>query len=234
MIIMKHSLKIGLVTSLISASVLSGCSSNVVPTPIASAPIASAPEKQESASTHGCCAEQPKIVKMSPEEMHAAWIKAAAPTQQHSRLKDHVGKWNVIVKFWHDPSEKPDISKGVSRITLEHNGKFLREDFKGNWMGHPFTGSGYTGYDTIHNRYFSTWIDSASPLLNTMHGNFVPESKSWVFNGESTCPVSGTTIKSEMVSRIIDKNHLLVENYALSPDGSKAKTMELSYTRVKG
>lgn len=221
---MKHCLKLGLVTSLISASVLSGCSSKIAPTP----------EQQESASTHSCCTEHPKIVRMTPEEMRTAWKKAASPTEHHGLLKDQVGKWNVVVKFWHDPSGKPDISKGVSRITLEHNGKFLREDFKGHWMGHPFTGSGHTGYDTIHEEFFSTWIDSASPLLNTMHGKFVPESRSWVFHGESTCPVSGTTMKSEMISRKIDKNHFIVENYTISPDGSKAKTMELSYTRTKG
>jgi len=221
---MKHSIKFGLMTSLISASVFSGCSSNV--------PLA--PEKMEPAATHTCCAEQPKIVNMNPQEMRAVWAKAAAPTEHHALLKNHVGKWNVVVKFWHDPSGLPDISKGVSRIALEHNGKFLREDFKGNWMGHPFTGSGYTGYDTIHDEFFSTWIDSASPLLNTMHGKFQPESNSWVFNGESTCPVSGTTLKSEMISRTVDKNHIVVENYTIKPDGSKAKTMELNYTRAKG
>jgi hypothetical protein len=221
---MKHSLKLGLVTSLISASVLSGCSSNVMPTP----------ENQESASTHACCAQHPKTVSMTPEEMAKAWEKAAIPTEQHRLLKDQVGSWNVVVKFWHDPSGQPDISKGVSRIMLEHNGKFLREDFKGNWMGHPFTGGGYTGYDTIQNKFFSTWIDSASPLLNTMHGKFVPESNTWIFNGEATCPVSGTTHKSEMISHKVDKNHFLVESYIINPDGSKAKTMELSYTRAKG
>jgi hypothetical protein len=170
---------------------------------------------------------------MTQEEMAAAWTKAAAPTQQHALLKDHVGNWNVIVKFWHDPAGQPEISKGVSHNTLELNGKFLREDFKGKWMGHPFTGKGYTGYDTVKNEFFSTWMDSASPLMNSMRGKYVSESKSWVFNGDSTCPVSGTTIKSEMISRIIDKNHFVVENFTIHADGSKAKTMEIAYTRAK-
>ena len=220
---MKNSRQIKSLTTLLSISLLSGCAAN----------ISTMPKKEAKATDHASSQHMEMAKNMSPTEMTAAWEKAAEPTQQHNLLKDQVGKWDVVVKIWMDPKAQPEISKGVSLNSLELNGKFLKESFSGKWMGHPFTGNGFTGYDTVSKEFTSIWMDSSSPIINTMKGQFSPESKSWTFTGNSTCPVSGATMKSKMLNRVVDKNHRVVESYYIRPDGSEVKTMEIAYSRAK-
>ena len=54
----------------------------------------------------------------------------------------------------------------------------------GQWMGKPFEGIGYTGYDNVNGKYYSSWIDSSSTGMFVSQGGYDPASKSYVFKGE--------------------------------------------------
>jgi hypothetical protein len=172
------------------------------------------------------------MIKMSPEEMKKAMQKAAMPVQEHAALKDYAGTWNTTAKFWMDPSAKPEVSKGTSTITLEHGDKFLKESYKGMWNGAPFTGTGFTGFDTVSKEYTSIWMDSASPVISNSTGQFMPGTKTLVLSGSNTCPMSGAKLATKMVNRVVNKNKHVLENYVITPDGKEVKNMEITYDRA--
>jgi hypothetical protein len=116
---------------------------------------------------------------------------------------------------------------------MTHGDKFQVESFKGKWMGQPFTGTGYTGFDEFAGGYVSMWMDSASPSIHLMNGTYDAASKKWTYTGEATCPVSGAKYATRMTHQIINKDKRTLESFTVMPDGSEIKVMEILYTRAK-
>jgi hypothetical protein len=38
-------------------------------------------------------------------------------------------------------------------------GRFVEQRYAGNFMGQPFSGLGYTGYDNYRKKYIGSWMD---------------------------------------------------------------------------
>ena len=64
-------------------------------------------------------------------------------------------------------------------------GRYLEQRFKGDIMGMPFEGIGYTGYDNVKKQYWGTWMDNMSTGMMTSTGTAPPTGRSWTFNGTS-------------------------------------------------
>lgn len=170
---------------------------------------------------------------MSPEEMEQAFQKANKTGAEHAALKDLVGTWNAQVKWWMDPSGKPQISKGKSVNRAILGGKFIREDYSGSMMGRPFEGVGYLGYDNVAQNYTSYWIDSMSTASMIGTGTYDSKARAWAFNNEMSCPILNDKIKMRSVSRVVDKNHFVFEMFGPGPDGKEYKNLEITYSKQK-
>src|SRR5262245_31487326 len=79
--------------------------------------------------------------------MMAAWAKHATPGPEQKKLDPWVGSWTFTIKMWMDPDAPPTESTGTAERKWELDGRFLRDDTKGEFSGMPFVGIGYTGYD---------------------------------------------------------------------------------------
>ena len=105
-----------------------------------------------------------------------------------------VGSWNVTVKSWMAPGQPPMESTGTAMNAWVLGGRWMEEKFTGSFMGMPFNGIGYTGYDNIRHTYTATWMDSMSTSMMTSSGDPDASGKNWRFAAMTMDPVSGESV----------------------------------------
>jgi hypothetical protein len=111
-------------------------------------------------------------------------------------------------------------------------GFWLITDFKGDFMGTPFTGHGTAGYDPIKGKYVSTWVDSMSPGLNVGESTYDAASKTMTGTMDGL-DMSGRPTKSKVVSMWKADGSRVFEMYSRGPDGKDALAMRITYTKKK-
>src|SRR6266545_885002 len=133
-----------------------------------------------SAATAQEKAKKPAAKPTPPDEkaMMEAWQKASTPGEMHKKLDAMAG---TLVNSW----------------TL--GDRFVEQKYEGTFMGQPFTGIGYVGYDNVKKKYVSVWMDSAGTGMMSSVMTSDPEGK--VFTAKSTVddPMTGkpTPIESK-------------------------------------
>ncbi len=172
--------------------------------------------------------------QMSPEQkaMMKAYERAATPGDAHKALNPLIGTWDAVVKFFPAPGAPAMTSTGVSDNHWILGGRYLEQRFKGESMGQPFEGVGYTGYDNVKKQYFGTWIDSMSTAVMVSTGT-TQAGKTWTFTSSMPDPMSGKTIPVEEKMSVVDNDKHVFEMWNPGPDGKNYKSMEITYTRKK-
>lgn len=189
----------------------------------------------------GALAQQPEKAAeappaMSPEmqAMMQAWEKASTPGAQHAQLAQHfVGNWDAEQTMWMDPAAEP--TKQSSKATTESlfGGRTLRMDYQGDFMGQPFQGISYIGYDNVTGKYYSTWTDSMATGFMLAYGDYDAATKTYVFRAEMADPMkAGSMVPIRNVIRIVDADHHAFEMHE-THDGKERKSMVIEYTRAK-
>jgi hypothetical protein len=118
--------------------------------------------------------------KLDPkmEEMMKKAEAACIPGPAHKALEPLVGDWNAEVKMWMAPEAPPSITKGKAKSTWTLKDRFLQQEFSGEFMGKPFRGISFTGYDNIREKYRSVWIDDMSTTMVTTRTRTAKSSRS--------------------------------------------------------
>lgn len=178
--------------------------------------------------------DAPPPMTAEQKAMMEAWQKASTPNARHQQLiAEFAGTWNTKMTSWMDPSAKPMTETGKSVNTAVLGGRQLRMDYSGQFMGQPFEGVGYTGYDNVTGQYFSTWSDNMSTGLFIAHGEYDPASKSYTYHAQMPDPMqNGAPVPVREVVRIVDADHVNFEMYE-TRDGKERKSMEIEYVRAK-
>lgn len=165
------------------------------------------------------------------QAMMQAWEKAGKPGEQHKQLAMMAGSWTTKQTVWMDPKAPPMVETGTATNTMIFDGRQMRQEFHGNWMGQPFEGLGYSGYDNVTGKYFSTWTDNMSTGMFISYGDYDAATKTYNYTGEMNDPAAGgAKIPVREVWRIVDNDHQVFEMYE-TRDGKEAKTMMIEYTR---
>jgi hypothetical protein len=168
------------------------------------------------------------------KEMMELMVKAGTPAEGHARLKTMEGRWNAAVKSWMKPGGKPEQSKGSATFTWIFGGRFLRQDFIGDWGGMKFEGLGYVGYDNTRQEYTNVWMDSMSTGMAAASGQYDASSKSIRDQGTASCPMTGEKnmwYRSEWKLGRGDSHTYAM--YTKDEKGKEFKSMEIVYTRAK-
>jgi hypothetical protein len=172
--------------------------------------------------------------QMSAEQkaMMEAWQKASTPNEKHRQLiAEFEGTWDAKMTTWMDPSAPPTVETGKSVNTAVFGGRQLRMDYTGQFMGQPFEGVGYTGYNNVTGKYFSTWSDNMSTGLFLAEGEYDPAGKGYRYRAQMPDPMKpGTLVPVRQAMRFVDKDHAVFEMYE-TRDGKELKTMQIEYTR---
>lgn len=157
--------------------------------------------------------------------------QAIAPGAAHKALESFIGEWKAEVKAWMAPGQPPAESKGTAKVTWIMDGRYVQEDFSGDFMGQPFRGMSLTGYDNVRGKYRSVWVDNMSTTMVTSEGDLDAAGKVLTFNGEYACAMTGEKHKkSTLISRIVNKDKHIFEMHDPSL-GANSKVMEITYTR---
>jgi hypothetical protein len=181
-------------------------------------------------------ADTPKAADKAAQQKAAmdAMMKAATPGDAHKKLNAMVGTFDAKIKMWMEPGAPPMESTGKAVNEWVLGGRYVQQRFDGTFMGQPFSGIGYTGYDNIRHMYTGTWMDSMSTSMMTSSGGDPdPSGKNWRFVASSMDPVSGEAVNIDERMTLLDNDHQVFEMYGPGPDGSNFKMMEITYTRKK-
>jgi len=178
--------------------------------------------------------EQPKK-EMSAEEKAAmeAMMKAMMPGDAHKLLDNMVGTWDAKVSMFMDPSQPPMVSSGTSENSWVLGNREVMQKFTGTFMGGPFSGVGYNGYDNVKKQYWGTWMDTMSTGVMVSTGNTPDNGKTWKFTSSMPDPMTGKDAPMEEKITVTDKDHHTFEMWTPGPDGKMFKMMEITYTRRK-
>jgi hypothetical protein len=171
--------------------------------------------------------------KPSPEQMMAEMMKLATPGPEHERLKAMEGTFNADVTMQMAPDAPPINSKGTMINKMILGGRYLQGDYKGEFMGQPFTGISMTGYDNATKKYVATWMDSMSTTVMMATGTADSTGKTITTTATVECPMDqGGPKTMKQVTTIIDKDHHTYECYEVAKDGKETKMMTIKYTRA--
>ncbi|HEY0333074.1 MAG TPA: DUF1579 domain-containing protein [Stenotrophomonas sp.] len=172
---------------------------------------------------------------MSPEQqaMMQAWQKAGAVGPEHARLAEQlVGTWDTRQSMWMDEKAPPQTSTGRSVQTAILGGRQIRIDFKGQFEGQPFEGTGLMGYDNAAGHYVSTWTDTMITGITVGQGSYDAAKRTYTIHNQMSDPMHpGQTTKMREVLQVIDKDHLVQEMF--EPRGGKeVRTLRIEYARA--
>ncbi len=166
------------------------------------------------------------------EEMMKKAEAAGTPGAAHKALEPLVGNWAAEVKCWMAPDAPPAVTKATAKATWVMNGRFVQEEFNGEFMGKPFHGMSLTGYDNIKQKYNTVWIDDMHTSLVTAEGEAETGGKVITLEGKYDCPMTGQkNMTMKQVIRIISPDRHVFEMHDPSK-GDHSKTMEITYTRA--
>ena len=160
-----------------------------------------------------------------------AWMKASTPGDAHKKLDNMVGAWDVKVKSWMQPGAPPMESTGTAMNAWVLGGRWMEEKFTGSFMGMPFQGIGYTGYDNIKKRYVGTWMDNMSTAVMVSTGG--GSGNAWEFSSSMDDPMTGKPSPVTEKFVVTDADHHMMEMWGSGPDGKMFKMMEIWYSRKK-
>lgn len=171
--------------------------------------------------------------EMTPEQMTQRMVELGTPGPEHHRLEELVGKWKATGQFWMAPDTPPEPGIGVSVNTMELGGRYLKQEYDGDYMGQPFSGVGYTGFDNTTRRYQGVWLDSMSTgIMPASTGTADESGKVITFTREFVDPMSGQPTATREVMTLVDHDHHRFEWFQRMPDGSFFLMMKFDYERV--
>ena len=155
------------------------------------------------------------------------------PTPEHQHLAHEVGTWDATIKSWmQGPGSEPLVSKGVEINKLMPGGLWALSDFQGKFGDLPFHGHGQTGYDPVKKKYIGTWVDSMSPTIMIMEGDFDPQTNTLTMYSKGVGP-GGKPYDARMVGVHRDKDNRVFTMSMKTEDtkGEFVKLMEISYVK---
>lgn len=159
-----------------------------------------------------------------------AMKEMAQPGPEHAILKQFEGKWTGRVESF--MPGMTDSSTGTMTNSLVLGGRWLKQDWTGEFMKDPFSGIGYWGYDKAKQTWVSTWMDTFSTGVMLSQGGYDPTTKTWTLMSNCTDPAGNESAMRETITVKGPDQHVL-EMYSSGMDGKDMLVMRISYTRAK-
>jgi Protein of unknown function (DUF1579) len=164
------------------------------------------------------------------QAMMEAMQKAGTPGEAHKKLSPMVGTFDTKVTMFM-PGMPPMQSTGTTVSKWVLDGRFIQQSFDGDFMGMPFHGIGFTGYDNTKAKYVGVWMDNMGTAMMTSTGTASGKSMKFTSVMENVMTGKPETI-TETVT-VVDDDHHTMEMWGPGMDGKVAKQMEISYSRKK-
>lgn len=165
--------------------------------------------------------------------MMQAWQEAISPNANHKKLEPLIGSWTTKSRMWMEPGAAPTEGEGSVEITWAMDGRFVEQRYRGTFMGRPFSGLGFTGYDNLEKRYVSNWLDNHSTAIYQWTGQFDASGSVLTMTGTQIDPMTRARKATKEVLTIAGKDRFTFELWGGAPGGKLVKEFEIVYTRKK-
>jgi hypothetical protein len=152
------------------------------------------------------------------------------PGTAHKLLARMAGSWNVTSSCLMEPGGQPIESTASSEHKMVLDGRFLQQDYKGDMMGTPFAGIGFSGFDNHTEKFVSTWMDSMGTGIYYFEGTAGPGGKTINQTCNYNDPVRGH-VTWRSVTSFVDDNCYRFEMFSTDMGGKEERMAEMTYTR---
>ena len=159
-----------------------------------------------------------------------AWMEASALGPAHEWLGQFIGTWDATMTM--HMGEETTTAQGRAEFSWLMEGRFVQDDFEGDFMGMPMAGFGITGFDNVRRQFVGIWTDSFSTGISMMYGSLDPSGKVLTMVGAMDEPSTGEMGKAYMaVTTMVDQNTMLFEMKEILY-GEPFTVMTIEYTRA--
>ena len=167
---------------------------------------------------------------MTSPEYSAAMMQAMTPGEVHAELAKGVGHYTVDMKMWMAPDTEPMPMQATANVEMILGGRYLRQEYKSEFMGMPFEGQMLMGFDNLTGEYWSLWIDNMSTGYSLSNGHDDAEGNT-VMSGWMRDPMTPHVRPFRSVTVQGENGSFVVHMYDTLPDGGEFQVMEMTYTR---
>jgi hypothetical protein len=159
------------------------------------------------------------------------YAELATPGAPHRLLARMAGTWSMQCSCRMEPGGDFIEHTGVSEQKMILDGRFLQQEFRGEMVGVPFTGIGFTGYDNHTGKYVSTWIDSMGTGIYHFEGTSSDDGSTITQTCNYDDPVRGP-LTWRNVTRFVDNDTLEFRMYTTDSSGREDEMGRMVYTRT--
>ena len=168
------------------------------------------------------------------QEMMKKWAEVATPGEGHKYLEQFVGRWDIVVRAWMEPSKPPMESKGTCDAKWIMDGRFVLEEMNTQLMGMPFKGMDIMGYDNYKKHYVVSHVDNMGTSITTGEGKLDLSRQVLTSFGKMDDPMMEERDKPmKMVTRVLSRDKYVFEIYDEVGSPNEFKVLEITYTRSK-
>ena len=164
-------------------------------------------------------------------EPQEAGFPVAVPGKFHRLLDPMEGTFIGEATFY-NPDGTTMTSTGTMTNSWVLGGHFLKQSYRGEFMGAPFEGLGFLAYDDREGVYQSVWMDGMSNHISfESEGSISKDGRELTVPGTEFNPGHGGEVPFHDVTFIESKDkHTFVRSY-LDDEGNKTPGMKIVYTR---
>lgn len=147
-------------------------------------------------------------------------------------LEYFIGDWDVSVTF-RLPDGKDGEGKAACKTGWVVEGKFLQQEYKGDFMGSTLTVVQMFGYDAAKKKFVEFQYHSGGDASHTIvnEGAFNDKGKVLTFTGDTTDGFTGRASKLRTVTIIADRDNYTLEWYMTKQGGKEERKVVLTHKR---
>ena len=164
---------------------------------------------------------------LSAQDSMADYIEAARPVEEHERLAELTGPWNVTTRFWFEKPDEPLVSSGTGTGRLILGGRFLvlETDTRGAFEAQSMT---LLGFDRRTSEFTLVGADTLGTYTISAAGK--GDAQRVTMRGSYAQPPSGKMQKYTFVwTRPSEREHLLTLFFDLA--GKEVRVAETRMVR---
>ncbi len=151
----------------------------------------------------------------------------------HHFLSQLVGGWAGRTRTWLEPEGTPIESQTQGSIQLVLDGRFALYLYQSTVDGESQHGIFSFGYNTTLDRYEASWMDSFHNNTAIMFCTGDAKEKGFSVLGSYPASDGGPDWNWRTAVELVDKDHLIITAYNISPESGEAKPVESKLTRMK-
>lgn len=151
----------------------------------------------------------------------------------HHFLAQLAGGWTGTSKLWLEPGKLANEAPLIGNIQLVLDGRFALFLYQSAIDGEPQHGMFTFGYNTLLDRYETSWVDSFHNNTAIMFCTGSATKNGFSVLGSYPDPSGGPDWGWRTEVTLEDDDHLTVTAYNIHPEYGEAKATEAKLTRMK-